>query len=265
MGYEGFILEKEGSIATITLNRPDKLNALTKKMMEDDLPAAFEEVRKDESLRVLIITGTGRGFCSGADVAEIAEGVILGKGGPRWSRLEPLGGNLVLSLYNIDKPVIGAINGMTAGAGVSLALLCDIRIASENARFNLAFVLRGLVPDCGATYTLPRLIGVSRALELMFTGDTIDAQEAERLGLVSRVVPQDELLKVSRELAEKIAQRPPIAVGLIKRAVYNGLVNTLEQQLDFETYAQNLCLETEDHKEAVRAFLEKRQPVFRGN
>ncbi len=264
MKYEGFSLEREEGIAILTLNRPEKLNALTKRMMDTDLPAAMEEVGKDDDIKVLIITGTGRGFCPGADVSELAKGVVVGRGGTRWQNLEPIGASFALSVRNLDKPTIAAINGVAAGAGVSLACLCDIRIASENARFGLAFVLRGLIPDCGATHTIPRLIGTSRALELMLTGDLIDAKEAERIGLVNKVVPQEELMKVAKQLAHKIANGPPVAISLIKRSVYKGVVNTLEQQLDFESYAQNFCIDTEDHKEGVKACLEKRTAVFRG-
>lgn len=264
MEYEGLILEKEKGIATITLNRPEKLNALTKAMMEDSFPRATEDVRKDDDIRVLIITGAGRGFCAGADVSDLAAGDVVGKGGTRWQLLEPLAASHALPLHNLEKPTIAAINGVVAGAGVSLAALCDIRIASENARFVFAWVLRGLIPDCGATYSLPRILGVSRALELAFTGDMFDAKEAERIGLVNQVVAAEDLMKVTRELAEKLAKRPPITLGLIKRAVYRGIVNDLEQQLDFESYAQNLCITTQDHKEAVQAFLEKREAVFRG-
>lgn len=264
MVYEGFNLQKENGIAILTLNRPEKLNALTKKMFETDLPEALGKVRKDDEIKVLIITGTGRGFCSGADVSELAAGAVVGRGSYRWLLVEPFGGSFVNALSKMEKPVIGAINGVAAGAGLSLSMLCDIRIASENARFSLAFVLRGLIPDCGATYTVTRLIGVSRALELMFTGDVIDAREAERIGLVNRVVPQDQLMPVTKELALKIAKQPPIAVAMIKQAAHKGVANNLEQQLDFESFAQELCLGTEDHKEAVKAFLEKREAVFKG-
>lgn len=264
MQYEGFTLQKEEGIAILTLNRPEKLNALTKRMFETDLPDVFAKVRQDDDIKVFIITGTGRGFCSGADVSELATGAVVGRGGARWLLVEPFGGSLVNGLRKIEKPVLAAINGVAAGAGLSLAMLCDIRIASETARFSLAFVLRGLIPDCGATYTVSRQVGTSRALELMFTGDIIDAKEADRIGLVNRVVPQDKLMPVTKELAMKIAKQAPIAVAMIKQAAHKGVDNSLEQQLDFESFAQELCLGTEDHKEAVKAFLEKREAVFKG-
>lgn len=264
MKYEGLTLERQNNIGIITLNRPQKLNALTKVMLEDSLPRAAEEVRKNNDIRVLIITGAGRGFCAGVDLSGLATGEMANHGDERWKLLEPLAASWVLPLHNLEKPIIAAINGVAAGAGVSLILLCDIRIASENSSFALSFVPRGLIPDCGATYSVTRTLGISRALELMLTGDMIDAREAQRIGLVSKVVPPEDLMKTAADLAEKLAKLPPIALGLTKRAAYRGMVNDLEQQLDFETYAQNLCAGTEDHKEAVKAFLEKREAIFRG-
>lgn len=257
-------LEKDQGIALLTINRPDKMNAMTTEMWYG-LRECIEDVRLDDEVKVLLITGSGAAFCSGSDVVKRL-GARLGDNPPEVSRqemLEPTG--YVASLMSrLSKPIIGAINGAAAGAGLSLALLCDIRIASDKARFGATWVRVGLVPDVGASYLLPRLIGVDRSLELMLTGRVIDAQEAERLGMVTRVVPAEELLPASLELARKIAQGPTIAQDFIKRGVHNGLHRTLDQQLEFESWGQRVCRATEDHREGILAFREKRAPRFQG-
>ena len=262
MDYEDLLLEKEGNIATITLNVPEKLNALTRKMGMN-LPLAADEIAKDDEVRVVIVTGAGRGFCSGADVS-----MMGGVGGaaevPRYERLQAAGWPFADVFPKLNKPVIAAINGPCAGGGFSLALSCDIRIASETARFIVAQVARALAPDWGMTFYLPHAIGTSRALELMFTAEIIDAVEAERLGIVSRVVAPDELMKVTRELATKITQQPPVSVELTKKMVWRNLFDAMTRQLDLETYALQICRQTEDHQEGVRAFREKRPPQFKG-
>ncbi|MFC2040909.1 enoyl-CoA hydratase/isomerase family protein [Chloroflexota bacterium] len=264
MAYKDLLLEKEGGIATITLNVPDKLNAFTNDM-RISLPLAADEVARDDDVKVVILTGAGRGFCSGADVrrqaANIA-GEVVDRS--RQARVEVVGG-LANVFPGLNKPVIAAINGPCVGAGFSIALSCDIRIASEAARFGAVFILRGLVPDTGITHFLPTVVGMSKALELMFTGEIISAAEAERLGIVSRIVPPDELMNTARELAAKIAQQAPIPIELTKKIVWRSSLGDLTRQLDLETYAQNICRQTEDHRESVRAFLEKRpQPQFKG-
>ena len=259
MEYEDLLVEKKDGVVTMTLNAPHKMNALTMEM-KNSLLLAIDEAAKDDEARVVIITGAERAFCAGADLTVLGET----QDKSRYERLQIMG-YVMEAVANLDKPVIAAINGACAGAGFSLALSCDIRIASEQARFGLAFVLIGAVPDCGMSYFLPRIVGTSKALELMFTGEQIDAVEAERLGIVSRVVPHDELMKVSQELAAKIAQQPPVAVELAKRLVYRGMIHDLARHLDLETYIQHLCFQTEDFKESVRAFLEKRpRPQFKG-
>jgi enoyl-CoA hydratase/carnithine racemase len=263
MAYEDLLLDKDGYIATITLNLPEKLNALSRKMT-NSLVQAADEIAQDDNIRVVILTGAGRGFCSGADVS-----AMVSRAEPsavsRYLRVQVTGWPFFDCLPRLDKPVIAAINGPCVGGGFSLALSCDVRIASEIARFGAAQVARGLVPDYGMTYYLPLVIGVSRALELMFSGELIGAVEAERLGIVSRVVPGDQLMKVARELANKIAKQAPVPIGLTKRMVWRGLFDNLNRQIDLETWAQQLCFQTEDHKESVRAFLEKRPlPEFKG-
>jgi 2-(1,2-epoxy-1,2-dihydrophenyl)acetyl-CoA isomerase len=173
--------------------------------------------------------------------------------------------DLTAAICNLPKPVIAAVNGVTAGAGFSVALACDIRIASDKARFSQIFVKRGLIPDSGATFFLPRIVGLAKACELVFTGDMIEAAEAERIGLVSRVVPHDELMNVTWELAERIASGPPITIQLSKMALHRGSIATsLEDQVDHENYVQQMCFATEDFIEGVKAFIEKREPIFKG-
>ena len=267
MDYEDLLLEKKDGIATITLNVPEKLNSLTQKMRMS-LPLAIGEIAKDDEVRVVIVTGAGRGFCSGADVTAMA---ARGRPGepteapPRYTRTQGAGWPVERPCFpDLTKPVIAAINGPCVGGGFSLAMSCDIRIASEAARFGVAQVARGLVPDWSLTYFLPVAIGVSRALELMFTAEIISAAEAERLGIVSRVVPPDELIKVARELATKIAKQPPFSVELAKKIVLRGIFDNLTRQLDLESWGNSVCRTSEDHREAVRAFLEKRPPQFKG-
>ena len=266
MQYKTIILEKKNGIATLTFNRPETLNAFNAEMMEE-AAEAINEIGRDEKTRVIIVTGTGKGFSSGADaraIAKTAEGVP----GTPFERIiqgKPTISTTALLLRRMDKPVIAAINGITAGAGFSVALACDLRIASEGARFSMAFILRGLIPDCGSTSLLPKLIGSARACELIFTGDTIDAREAERIGLVNKVVPHEELMKVAEELANKLIKRPPIALRYAKRAIYKGLTEVdLASHLDYEVALNRICMDTEDFKEGVRAFLEKREAVFKG-
>jgi enoyl-CoA hydratase/carnithine racemase len=264
MAYEDLLLEKDGQIAIITLNLPQKLNALSRKMTRS-LVLAIDEIAKDDEIRVVILTGAGRGFCSGADVSAMLDRESVAQAS-RFERFQVLGWPFYDAFPRLDKPVIAAINGPCVGGGFSLALSCDVRIASEAAVFGAAQVARGLVPDYGMTYYLPMVLGVSRALELMFSGAVpIDAAEALRLGIVSRVVPPGELMKAARELATRFAQQAPIPVALTKRIVWRSLFDGLSRQLDLETAAQQICFQTEDHKESVSAFLEKRPlPKFKG-
>jgi 2-(1,2-epoxy-1,2-dihydrophenyl)acetyl-CoA isomerase len=261
---EELIYSCKDGVATLTFNRPDKLNACTTAMY-DGLCQVVDAVRKDDDVRVLVITGAGRGFCAGSDVGgrlgARAAGQRIEKS--RQETVQPVG-YFGAALYGLDKPTIAAINGIAVGAGLSFALLCDIRIASDKARFGATWVRMGLIPDVGATLLLPRMIGLDRALELAYTGDIIDAKEAERIGLVTRVVPHEELMEVTGELALKIAQGPSVAIELMKRCMYRAAGGDYNAQLDFESYAQNICFQTEDFKEAATAFREKREPRFRG-
>jgi 2-(1,2-epoxy-1,2-dihydrophenyl)acetyl-CoA isomerase len=260
MAVEGLDFTVEDGIATITFNRPERLNAVTE-AMRTEVHRLATELRSADSVKVLVITGAGEAFSTGADAGELTADYS----GPiePYILKRPLGW-WTLPVRHFPKPTIAAIPGIVAGVTFSLALACDFRIASEKARFSMVFIKRGLVPDGGATYYLPRMLGTSKALELMLMGDTFDAREAERLGLVTRVVPHEELMKATRELALRIARGPSVAVELIKKGVYKGAVNDLESQLDFETLAQRICFQTEDFKEGMTSFLEKRPPEFKG-
>jgi 2-(1,2-epoxy-1,2-dihydrophenyl)acetyl-CoA isomerase len=257
------ILEKEGHVAILTLNRPDKMNAISLSMRVD-LPLALQEVQDDDDLRAMILTGAGKGFCSGADVAVQAARAAGQQTETSRKTILQLTGALILGFEKINKPVIAAVNGVAAGVGLTLALASDIRLASTQARFSAIWVKRGLIADGGGSLLLPLTVGMEKALELCFTGEVIDAREAERIGLVSRVVPPEELMSRAKELAQKIVANPPISVELVKRVMWEKVRNKLREALFFESYAQGVCRTTQDQKEAVKAFMEKREPVFKG-
>ncbi len=264
MDYQDIIYTKEGGIATITLNRPDIMNVFIPGISEG-IYKAVEDATKDNEVRVLVITGTGRAFCAGADVKAMAEDARQPSSAEgKRAALSQRQQLSIRLLQGCGKPVIAAINGVAVGGGVDLALGCDIRIASDRARFAEAYVRRGLIPLDGGTFFLPRLVGIDRACQLIWTGDMIDAKEAERIGLVTMVVPHEELESATRELAEKIAKGPPLAIQSAKRAIYEGLATDLKSNLEYVTSATKELVETEDHKEGARAFVEKREPVFKG-
>ena len=264
MTYKCLLYEVKDHIATLTLNRPERLNALGD-TLRDDLHDAIVKSAENPDVRVLVITGAGRGFCSGGDVKTMNERDQAGQAAYTLiERVAPKRDQTVLAMRDCPKPIIAAVNGAAAGAGFNLALACDMRVASTAAKFTQAFVRRGLHPDWGGTYFLPRVVGTAKACELIFTGETIEAAEALRLGIVNALVAPEELMAKTYELAKKIAGGPPIAIRLAKRAIYRNQDVDLAAGLEFETYAQNICRETEDAKEGVKAFVEKRAPVFRG-
>jgi 2-(1,2-epoxy-1,2-dihydrophenyl)acetyl-CoA isomerase len=263
MKYECLLYEVKDRIATLTLNRPDRLNALGGTLRED-LYAAIIAAGADPAVGVIVITGAGRGFCSGGDVKTMSERDQAGQAASADERLAPVRDRCILAMRDCPKPIIAAINGAAAGAGMNLALACDMRIASTAAKFAQSFVKRGLAPDWGGSYFLPRVVGVAKASELIFTGETIDAAEAFRLGIVNVVVAPEELMAAAYKLAKKIAAGPPITIALAKRAIHHNLEADLRSALEFETFAQGICKDTDDYKEGVKAFVEKRAPVFRG-
>ncbi len=248
-------------VRTITLDRPEKLNAVNPRLA-DELPEALQQAAHDDAVRVVVITGAGRGFCAGLDLGE----PVALTGGTRAGRLDPLYwvGKWVLALASCEKPVIAAVNGAAAGAGFGLALACDLRIVAAGARMTAGYVRRGLSPDAGVTWFLPRLIGHGRAAEIIFTGRDIDAAEAERIGLVSRVVPDAEVLSAAHLLASQLAAGPPVALALTKRLLVESASASLEAQLRSELSHIKTCFGTADVREAMTAFMEKRAPVFHG-
>lgn len=253
------LFEKRAGVLTITLNRPQRLNALTEGMRAG-LIQAFTEAAADADTRALILTGMGRGFCSGADVGGLSSRAGEATAGPR--RLP--GWPIALAMRELGKPIIAAVNGAAVGGGFGLAMNSDIRIASDKAQFGPIFVRWALAIEWGLSYLLPRLMGPGRALELALTGDVVDARQAEQLGLVNRVVPHNDLMPVTQELAFRLAKGPALSYQLIKKAIYAGLESTYAAQLACESSATAAALQSEDHGEALTAFQEKREPNFQG-
>jgi 2-(1,2-epoxy-1,2-dihydrophenyl)acetyl-CoA isomerase len=263
MAYKCLLYDVRDRIATLTLNRPDRLNALGDTLRED-LYDAVMKCTADADVRVLVITGAGRGFCSGGDVKSMSERSESGTTPAPTERWAPVRDRVILAMRDCPKPIIAAVNGTAAGAGVNLALACDMRIASRAAKFSLSFVKRGLTPDWGGSWFLPRAIGTAKAFELLLTGDAIDAAEALELGLVNAVAEPEALMDQTYALARKIAHGPPIAMALTKRAIHHNQEVDLRAALEFETFIQGVARETDDYKEGVKSFMEKRAPLFKG-
>lgn len=253
------LAEADSGVLTLTLNRPERLNAITGGLL-DALTTALRAAADDDAVRAVILTGAGRAFCSGQDLkwaAERGEGIDIRR--ELGEHYTPA----INAIREIPKPVIAAVNGTAAGAGFSLTLPCDLRIAAESATFVMAFVRIGLIPDAASTYFLPRLIGPARSAEMMMLGDAIDAQRAQEIGLVSRVVPDPELMPAARQMAQRLAAGPR-SLAFIKEALQLSASNDLDQQLGVEERLQEAAASTEDFFEGVGAFLQKRAPSFRG-
>lgn len=263
MTYETILWTVRDSVLTITLNRPEKLNAMSAFLLKE-LRAALEAAKGDSNIRAVVLTGAGRGFCAGADLSDVSAQMSES---PQFSYRENLietYNPIILTMREMPKPIIAAVNGVAAGAGMSLALACDVRIVAESASFLQAFVKIGLVPDSGSTWLLPRLIGVTRALELMLTGRKVSAGEALSLGMVNQVVPDTELATVVERTALELANAPTMTLGFIKQAVEFASSSTLEAALNKEAALQDLAGKTFDHGEGVAAFLSKRPPQYKG-
>ena len=245
----------EDGVGRITLDRVERMNAFTFAMI-DAWTLALEECRRNDAVKVVVVTGRGAAFCSGGDIVEMGERLEQTpeqRKAELFERIE----RIPLALEDLDKPVIAAVNGVATGAGMDLALMCDIRYAAESARFAETYVKVGLVPGAGGAHYLPRLVGVAKALELFWTGDFIDAREAKRIGLVNEIFPDDRLANEVDRIAAKISRAPPLTLRMIKRAVYQGLRNDLRTNLDLISSHYAVITATEQHREAVRSFIAK--------
>ncbi len=277
MNYETLIYEKRDMVAKITLNRPQRLNALDSKLIME-IPQAIGEAARDDDVRAVVITGAGRAFCAGADfryaevragevapeVAEEPRAASAGRGTDQGYLLYPFVGEAILGLQRMGKPSIAMFNGAAAGGGFELALACDMRIGSEKARFRMVFTTIGITPGAGGLWTLPRIVGLSKACKIIFSGDFVEAEEAYRIGLLDDLVPAERLEEETMTFARRLAQGPPIALRLDKAMIYKGLETDLETALNFQTACQRISLHSQDHVEGTKAFAEKRKPIFRG-
>ena len=259
MEYKNTLYEKKDGIATITINRPKALNALNEETILE-LVAHFEDAKKDEKIKVVVITGSGdRAFSAGADL-----NVMKGAGAVKGMHLSQVGQKLTTEIEELGKPVIAAINGYALGGGLELAMACDLRIASENAKLGQPEINVGLIPGWGGTQRLPRFVGKAIAKEMIFTGKMIDAKTAERTGLLNKIVAIDQLNAAVQELATELISKPPIGLELAKQLIYNSTETDLRVGLTHEAEAFGILASTEDFKEGVTAFLEKRKPKFKG-
>ncbi len=259
--YETILFEKNAGVANVALNRPRKLNAFDGEMHEE-LYDALEAAASDDEVRCVVLRGEGRGFSAGADLAGIVEGA---DGAPDLGEyLRSTYSRLVSRMVAIEKPIIAALHGPVYGAGVGVALACDLRIAAESAKFSVAFIKIGLMPDAGVSFFLPRVVGLGRAMEMSLLGDAVEADEALRIGLVNRVIPDEKLAEETAALARRLAAMPTAAIGKVKHSLYASFESDLETALEREAAGQTFCGYTQDHREGVAAFFEKREARFTG-
>jgi 2-(1,2-epoxy-1,2-dihydrophenyl)acetyl-CoA isomerase len=263
MGYDFIRYEVAEGVGTLTLDRPDKMNAILEEQ-QPEIRDAIALAKQDVAVRVLVVTGSGRGFCAGADVSRLNRQAEGGLAHALKPPTDPVGA-FIGDIYAFPKPTLAVVNGLAVGAGVSLALACELRIGSTEARFVPAWLTRGIPPDTGSTWFLPRLVGMAKATEILYTARSIAADEALALGLLSRVVAPEELAGATRELAGAVAKGPPLALRFTKRGLQRGHDSTLAEALDYETYAQQVCFASEDFTEGMAAFWEKRAPEFKGH
>ena len=257
------LFETKDHIATITLNRPDVLNAFTEEMIEAWV-AALQECRDNDDIHVVVLTGAGRAFCAGGDVRAMKESPDRNNPNLTKSRLWDMVQNIPKTLQEMDKPIIAAVNGPATGAGMDMASMCDIRVAAESAKFAESYVRMGLVPGAGGCWFLPRLVGMPKALELLYTADFVEAAEAKEIGLVNHVYPDDRLLSEAKALAARIAAMPPLSIRLIKRTVDQSLRSDMDTAFDLVSSHIAIARNGPDHAEAIAAFREKRPGKYRG-
>ncbi len=253
------LFSRDSGIGHITFNRPQVYNSMHQ-AMRDEILTALDKCAEDSGIRAVFITGSGKAFCAGEDLQE-----VIDPEGPALSEIISLGYNpIVRKIRHLEKPVVCAVNGVAAGAGANIALACDITVAAASASFTQAFSKIGLIPDSGGTYTLPRLVGMQRAKALMMLSDKISAEEAASIGMIWKVLPDEDFATASLQIAEKLAQMPTRALALTKQALNQSYKNNFEAQLELEDQLQTIAGNTRDYKEGVDAFLEKRKPTFTG-
>jgi len=261
--YETILSEKSDGVMTIALNRPDKLNSFNG-VLHEEIYDALNEAAGDEEVRCIVLRGEGKGFSSGADLAEVVEGDGDPNGPDLGEYLRRTYSRLVTRMVDIEKPIVAALHGPVYGAGLGIALACDLRVAAESAKFSVAFIKIGLIPDAGVSFFLPRIIGLGRAVEMSMLGEALEADEAHRVGLVNRVVPDERLEEEVAEYAGQLAGLPTMAMGRIKQTLYKSFESDLAAALEAEAAGQSVCGYTRDHKEGVAAFMEKREANFTG-
>ena len=261
--YETVLLKKDGGVATVALNRAKVLNAFNMQLHEE-IYDALNEAAADDETRCIVLRGEGKGFSAGADLAEVVEGHGDPDGPDLGEYLRKTYSRLITRMVSIEKPIVAALHGPVYGAGLGLALASDLRLAAESTKFSVAFVKIGLIPDAGVTFFLPRVVGLGRAMQMSMLGEPLDAQEAHRVGLVNKVVPEEKLEEEAAALAGRLAGLPTQALGRTKQTLHKSFESDLAAALEAEAVGQTFCGYTQDHKEGIAAFFEKRDPTFTG-